>query len=157
MSARVRISIGDREFVAVVAGARVTIEGHGEFVVTPSADGVRVEGAEVITARSGDHVWTGVGGHVLDAIVSTGPRRSRSSAADHDALVAPMAATVVRIAVTPGGRVRSGDLLIALEAMKMELPIRAPRDGVVHALHCREGELVQAGASLVELEPETAS
>jgi 3-methylcrotonyl-CoA carboxylase alpha subunit len=36
--------------------------------------------------------------------------------------------------------------------MKMELPIRTAEDGVVTAVHCREGELVQAGAVLVELE-----
>ena len=37
--------------------------------------------------------------------------------------------------------------------MKMELPIRAPADGTVTALHCREGELVQPGQDLVELAP----
>jgi 3-methylcrotonyl-CoA carboxylase alpha subunit len=36
--------------------------------------------------------------------------------------------------------------------MKMELPIRAPRDGVVTAVHCREGDLVQPGVVLVDLE-----
>ena len=65
--------------------------------------------------------------------------------ATHDALTPPMSATVVRIAVKPGDAVRHGDVLIALEAMKMELPIRAPRDGVVAPIHCHEGELVQPG------------
>jgi len=37
-----------------------------------------------------------------------------------------------------------------LEAMKMELPIRAPHDGTIAAVHCREGELVQPGTVLVE-------
>jgi biotin carboxyl carrier protein len=35
--------------------------------------------------------------------------------------------------------------------MKMELPVRAPRDGIVSAIHCREGELVQPGVTLVEI------
>ena len=39
-----------------------------------------------------------------------------------------------------------------LEAMKMELAVRAPRDGVVTAVHCRAGELVQPGVTLVEIE-----
>ena len=52
----------------------------------------------------------------------------------------------------PATRVHDGDVLIALEAMKMELPIRAPRDGVVRAVHCREGELVQPDQVLLELE-----
>jgi biotin carboxyl carrier protein len=68
------------------------------------------------------------------------------------ALSAPMPATVVAITATPGQEVAPGDLLIMLEAMKMELPIRAPRAGRVKALACREGELVQPGVPLVEME-----
>jgi biotin carboxyl carrier protein len=41
--------------------------------------------------------------------------------------------------------------VIVLEAMKMELPIRAPADATVMAVHCREGELVQPDAALIEL------
>ena len=63
-----------------------------------------------------------------------------------------MPATVVAITVTPGQEVAAGDLLVMLEAMKMELPISAPRGGRVKALHCREGELVQPGVPLVEME-----
>jgi 3-methylcrotonyl-CoA carboxylase alpha subunit len=61
-----------------------------------------------------------------------------------------MSATVVRILVKPGDSVSNGDVLIALEAMKMELPIRAPRDGVVKAIHCQAGDLVQPGQQLIE-------
>jgi 3-methylcrotonyl-CoA carboxylase alpha subunit len=57
----------------------------------------------------------------------------------------------VRIAVQPGAAVQAGDTLIVLEAMKMELPIRAPRAGIVRAIHCHEGDLVQPGVLLVEL------
>jgi biotin carboxyl carrier protein len=71
---------------------------------------------------------------------------------DRLALSAPMPATVVTIEVTPGQEVAAGDLLVMLEAMKMELPIKAPRAGRVKALACREGELVQPGMPLVELE-----
>jgi len=39
-----------------------------------------------------------------------------------------------------------------LEAMKMELPVRAPGDGVVSAVHCAKGDLVQADAVLLELD-----
>jgi biotin carboxyl carrier protein len=61
-----------------------------------------------------------------------------------------MPATVTRIAVKVGDAVAKGDLLIALEAMKMELPIRAPRDFVISAIHCAEGDLVQPGTVLLE-------
>jgi biotin carboxyl carrier protein len=63
-----------------------------------------------------------------------------------------MPATVVAISVTPGQKVAAGDLLVMLEAMKMELPIRAPRPGRVKSVACREGELVQPGVPLAELE-----
>ena len=63
-----------------------------------------------------------------------------------------MPATVLKVLVTPGAKVKKGDTLIILEAMKMELPLRAPGDATVTAIGCREGELVQADAILVELE-----
>jgi biotin carboxyl carrier protein len=61
-----------------------------------------------------------------------------------------MPATVTRIAVKVGDAVKQGDVLIALEAMKMEMPIRAPHDFVVSAIHCAEGDLVQPDRVLIE-------
>jgi biotin carboxyl carrier protein len=71
---------------------------------------------------------------------------------DQMALSAPMPATVLAIKVAPGQHVDAGDLLVLLEAMKMEVPIKAPRAGRVKSLACREGELVQPGSALVEIE-----
>jgi biotin carboxyl carrier protein len=65
--------------------------------------------------------------------------------------MAPMPATVVRVLVREGDRVEKGETLVLLEAMKMELPVRAPDAGVVAAVRCREGELVQPDTVLVEL------
>jgi biotin carboxyl carrier protein len=83
-------------------------------------------------------------------------RRSRISgagpAADAaQAIVAPMPATVLRVLVAPGDSVRHGDTVVLLEAMKMELPVKAMSDGVVRAVRCREGQLVQAEAPLIDL------
>jgi biotin carboxyl carrier protein len=159
MSGRVRVRIGDHEFMATVTGTRVTLAGHGDFELLPGGDGtLRGDGPdgpfEAIAARQRDRVWIGLDGDVIEATIASGAKRAGASAADQDALAAPMAATVVRVNVAPGASIRNGDLLIALEAMKMELPIRAPRDGVVAAVHCREGELVQQGAALIDLAPE---
>jgi biotin carboxyl carrier protein len=71
---------------------------------------------------------------------------------DHVALSAPMPATVLAVHVAPGQEVAEGDLLITLEAMKMELPIKASRAGRVKSIGCREGEMVQAGIPLLEFE-----
>ncbi len=72
---------------------------------------------------------------------------------DQVALSAPMPATVLAIKVVPGQDVVAGDLLVLLEAMKMEMPIAAPRAGRIKSIACREGELVQPGVPLLELEP----
>ena len=70
----------------------------------------------------------------------------------HGSLTAPMPATVLRVLVKAGDTVRRGDSLVILEAMKMELPVRATTAGTVRAVHCREGELVQPGVTLVEID-----
>jgi len=62
-----------------------------------------------------------------------------------------MPGTVLKVLVEPGARVVKGETILILEAMKMELPLRALEDASVVAVHCREGELVQAEAVLVEL------
>jgi len=67
-------------------------------------------------------------------------------------LTAPMNGSIVRVLVEVGQEVVAGAALVVLEAMKMEHSIRAPRDGVIKALYCSEGELVNDGATLVELE-----
>ena len=66
--------------------------------------------------------------------------------------MSPMPATVVAINTAPGQPVSEGDTLIVLEAMKMELPIKAPRSGVVKTVNCAKGELVQPGVNLLELD-----
>ena len=75
-------------------------------------------------------------------------RRSGSTAGKN--VTAPMPATVIKLQVAPGDAVKKGDIVVVLEAMKMELPLRALGDAVVSAVCCREGELVQADATLVE-------
>jgi acetyl-CoA carboxylase biotin carboxylase subunit len=84
----------------------------------------------------------------------TGARRDRRrrAAAHHGSLSAPMPASVRSINVEPGATVKKGDTLLVLEAMKMELPVRAPADGTVTSVSCREGDLVLPGVVLVELE-----
>ena len=104
----------------------------------------------VAVAGPPDNRWVWVDGLVarLDPPAS-GRSRGRSSS---DELSAPMPATVVKVMIEVGARVSKGDALLMLEAMKMELPIRAPRDGVVKAINCQPGELVQPGSHLLELE-----
>ena len=70
---------------------------------------------------------------------------------DRHTVTAPMPATVHQVPVKPGDAVRKGDLVVLLEAMKMELPLRATGDAIVATVYCRVGELVEADSPLVEL------
>lgn len=83
---------------------------------------------------------------------STTERSGRRRGHAESGVMAPMPATVAAIHATVGQHVTDGDTVIVLEAMKMELPIRAPRSGIVKAIHCAKGDLVQPGVSLLEIE-----
>lgn len=114
----------------------------------------RVDGRLAYAARGRRSTWVFIDGRTYVIEPESRDASDRLHATDDQmALSAPMPATVVAINVTPGQEVASGDLLVTLEAMKMELPINAPRAGRVKALACREGELVQPGVPLVEIDP----
>jgi 3-methylcrotonyl-CoA carboxylase alpha subunit len=114
----------------------------------------RIDGRLAYAVRDKHRVWVFIEGrtYVIEADDRDGHTRAHATD-DQIALSAPMPATVVAINVTAGQEVAPGELLVMLEAMKMELPIRAPRAGRVKALACREGELVQPGVPLVEFDP----
>jgi len=77
----------------------------------------------------------------------------RHTSGGASALEAPMPGRVVRIVVGVGDAVRERQPLVIVEAMKIEQVVTAPRDGVVAAIHCAEGEAVAGGQVLVELAP----
>ena len=62
-----------------------------------------------------------------------------------------MPGKIVSVAVRPGDSVAIGDLLVVLEAMKMEHRIEAPIDGKVSAVHVAAGDVVAGGAALVAI------
>jgi biotin carboxyl carrier protein len=127
-------------------------------VVTQIAAGVyRVEhegrNEVVYVAGPPENRWAFWNGQVYHADTS---RERKTTARQHgrpeQSLTAPMPATVVKVLVSPGSVVKHGDILMVLEAMKMELVIYAPADGRVTAVHCKERDLVQADMLLVELD-----
>ena len=95
--------------------------------------------------------WDGIAAAKSSSSVAPSTSKKRRASPAAGALIAPMPATVVKVHVKPGDAVKQGDVVVLLEAMKMELPIRAGADATVTAVHCREGELVQPDALLVEL------
>ena len=129
---------------------------EGDHRVEVNGERVSVNGvdtslpAAVWAVAQGDTRWVFLDGDVFELEVQRRGRRRASS--QQGSLAAPMPATVVRVLATPGQAVKNGDTLIVLEAMKMELPVRASADGRVKSVHCREGQLVQPGVPLVEME-----
>ncbi|GAA2866583.1 carboxyl transferase domain-containing protein [Pseudonocardia halophobica] len=80
----------------------------------------------------------------------------RAEAIPADGVTAPMDGVVVEFAVEPGDRVRRGERLLVLEAMKMEFTVRAETAGTVGRLVAEVGAVVEEGAPLLVLEPSTS-
>lgn len=75
---------------------------------------------------------------------------SEDDAADAGNLKAPMPGVITQVLVQPNSQVKKDDVLLTLEAMKIEYSIRAPQDGVVAAAYFQPGDQVKAGDELVE-------
>lgn len=160
------VSIDGRSTVVRVApaagGGHHAMTGGDAFEVFPDPDapaaGGAANGADTDTEAADTAaatVETPAAGTPV-TVAAGGRSGVAAGGADLDALCAPMPATVTAILVDPGSDVAAGDTLVRLEAMKMELAIRAPADGRVRTVDCRVGELVQPGRPLVTLDAEDA-
>ncbi|GAA1020584.1 MULTISPECIES: acetyl/propionyl/methylcrotonyl-CoA carboxylase subunit alpha [Amycolatopsis] len=140
-----------------------------EVVYSLTRDGLRAEGYDDVTLVSAapDQVVFDIAGvrrtfevarrgsvSYVDSPLGSVALTAEPRFADPDSalaagsLLAPMPGTVVRLAVSEGDSVRTGDPLLWLEAMKMEHRISAPADGVVAALPVEVGQQVEVGAVL---------
>jgi 3-methylcrotonyl-CoA carboxylase alpha subunit len=146
----------------------VTIEVRPQGLVLVSAawqvplaidatEGTRIQlrlGEQALAAdvvRDGDAVHVFAGGRhcnftLVDPLGSVGTPDQ-----DEDRLCAPMPGKIIAIHASSGERVRRGQLLLVMEAMKMEHSIVAPHDGAVDQVHYRVGDQVDEGATLVSL------
>jgi biotin carboxyl carrier protein len=111
----------------------------------------------VKVARDGDRVFVACGGSVYEVRRDSpaAARGRRAGTGEHGAgLLAPMPGRVRKTLVRPGEKIAKGDVVLVLEAMKMEHAIRAPQDGIVTKLDHRDGDLVEAGTVLAEITAE---
>ncbi len=122
----------------------------GRLVIDGAALSPKViEGGGGITVLHGGEAWTFVEPDTLaprDGVVEGGDR-----------LVAPMPGRIVVVQAEPGQTVARGTVLVVLEAMKVQMRLTAPRDGVVSAVSAVAGALVEEGAELVGFETSTPS
>jgi acetyl-CoA/propionyl-CoA carboxylase biotin carboxyl carrier protein len=84
-----------------------------------------------------------------------GPRKAGAAAgaskASGDSLTAPMQGTIVKVAVEDGATVAAGDLVVVIEAMKMEQPLNAHKAGTITGLSAAVGEVVTSGTAICEI------
>lgn len=104
--------------------------------------------AEVTAAGARRFVRLGTADFVIERDAASRGRGQQQGGG----LAAPMPGVVTRVMAKAGDEVTKGQPLVALEAMKMEHLIRAPRDGRVKSVTAQAGAMVQSGAVLAEME-----
>jgi 3-methylcrotonyl-CoA carboxylase alpha subunit len=137
------LSIGEREFAFATSpgndgGFDLTIDGMKSAVVAV------IEGHELyLRTRNGrfDLHWVDPFGGETEEQVG------------EDKIVAPLPGTVVALLAEVGATLEKGAAILTLEVMKMEQTLRAPFAGVLKAIKCKVGDIVQEGVELAEIEP----
>ena len=154
---------GDRRIELVAHGHageyRIELDGRAHEVA-----GARLEPGVLSARIDGAMRRFGALADAARVLVHDGKRRLRvqavevyrrtddaGSAAEHR-IRAPMPGRVVLVQAAPGQAVNAGDVVLVIEAMKMELALKAPRDGVVAEIRAVAGEFVEADAVLASLE-----
>ena len=109
-------------------------------------DGVR---HRVTSAMSVDEAWIFYDGATFTFRLIDPLAPPASAAAAEQRLLAPMPGRIVSIQTEIGAKVAKGDVLVVLEAMKVQMRLAAPRDGTVTSIRARPGELVEEGVELI--------
>ncbi len=106
--------------------------------------------------REGAHTWVWLAGELFRFEVESGAARRRGGDAGQaggDQIVSEMPGKILELKAGPGDEVESGQVLVVMESMKMELTLTAPRDGVVKEVPVQVEQMVDLGILLVQLEP----
>ncbi|MBM6546972.1 ATP-grasp domain-containing protein [Janibacter sp. YIM B02568] len=161
--------VNDPAFAPADPDAPFTV--HTRWIETEMTNDIEAYSGDVAEgdeAGERQKITVEVGGKRLDVVLPAGialggggtakkkaPKRSAGkgggTAASGDSLTAPMQGTIVKVAVEEGQEVAEGDLVLVLEAMKMEQPLNAHKAGVITGLSAEQGATVSNGAVLCEI------
>ncbi|MFP5019934.1 acetyl/propionyl/methylcrotonyl-CoA carboxylase subunit alpha [Pseudonocardia phyllosphaerae] len=115
---------------------------------------VEVGGRRLEVSLPGDLALGGGGGAAAGG-PKAGPRKRTGKGGgakvSGDAVTAPMQGTIIKVAVSDGDTVSAGDLIVVLEAMKMENPVTASKDGTVTGLDAEQGASISQGTVICEI------
>jgi acetyl/propionyl-CoA carboxylase alpha subunit len=140
-----------KDYQVVIGDKTISVE------ITHSENGkfdLLLDGQRVTAYVSSDSAkrWVTVGGQTFVLTKSTaGTRRTQHGHHAQDELTAPMPGQVRAVNVTEGESVIKGQTLLVLEAMKMEIRVSAPRDGMVGKLFVQQGQTVEREQFLIEI------
>lgn len=153
-----------REFTLTLDGTkyRIAVDGNSflvngqPFVVGFEGERVLVDGTTYEVKVEGERaVVSGIGYELLVEGLeeeAAGPRARTAAAVSEGAVTAIMPGKIIRLLVAEGDEVAEGDVICILEAMKMENELKAPRAGIVTAIHTKSGQDVEMGTVLAEIE-----
>ena len=146
-----RVQIGDREIVVDAARIRpgtwsLLIDGRSMLVdIDESKDPPRIHTHQAVTPILLENAQRK---KLAEQMNKAGGGKKRD-----EVLKAPIAGRVVKVLVEPGHVAEAGEVLLILEAMKMENEIKCARAGVVASVHVSDGDSVETGGKLVSLRP----
>ncbi|HLG85068.1 MAG TPA: acetyl/propionyl/methylcrotonyl-CoA carboxylase subunit alpha [Bradyrhizobium sp.] len=137
------LAIGERELAFTTNASD-----HGSFDLT--LDGVKAPVTAIIEGHE-LYLRTRNGRFELHWVDPFGGETEEQTG--EDKIVAPLPGTVVAVLAEEGMKLEKGAAILTLEVMKMEQTLRAPFAGVLKAIKCKVGDIVQEGVELAEVEP----
>ncbi|HET9950638.1 MAG TPA: biotin/lipoyl-containing protein [Candidatus Eisenbacteria bacterium] len=162
MSRRLSLRWGAKHVETEVAfrDGRVTLTREGRTIeASYRRDAGRVtitagtETRRAATAKDARGLWVSCRGRTWLLVPEGREGLARAAADAPDEIRAPMTGRVVSVAAAAGSSAKEGDLLLTIEAMKMEFKLTAPEDGEVLEVACAEGDRVELGQLLVRIKP----
>lgn len=156
-----RVNVGNREYVVDVTGDQVAVDGkpiqasltslnNGGLVLLRNEN--RARELHVLPQGNSAYAVMVNGRHLIAQVErGNGKQKKRAEQADQGAVSAPMPGMVVDVLVKEGQRVNSGEPLIILESMKMQMQLRSPFSGEVAKVAVSNQTQVEKGMLLVQV------